>query len=165
MPSRLSTGHGRAGYSFLCAMPPGSTASFVVSSYVIVHRSPTTLIKSNQLCQSLSNILLPAPHPTTPTDSRSSPDLLASTLILLIPHQSPATEAKLTYATRQLNLVLIGAIIIGSIRRVMHGAARALRATPAARNRVASLVLLVLAQLMVSLLFFCDKSHRGGNGS
>ncbi|KAH9996402.1 Abscisic acid G-protein coupled receptor-domain-containing protein [Russula compacta] len=97
---------------------------------------------------SLSNILLPAPHPTTPTDSRSSPDLLASTLILLIPHPSPATEAKLTYATRQLNLVLIGAIIIGSIRRVMHGAARALRATPASRNRVASLVLLVLAQLM-----------------
>jgi len=44
--------------------------------------------------------------------------------------------------------VLVGAIIIGSVRRVLQGAARALRATPASRNRVASLVLLVLAQLM-----------------
>jgi len=42
----------------------------------------------------------------------------------------------------------VGVIITGSIRRVLHGAARALRATPASRNRVASLVLLVLAQLM-----------------
>lgn len=47
-----------------------------------------------------------------------------------------------------MNLVLVGAVIIASIRRVLQGAARALRATPASRNRVASLVLLVLAQLM-----------------
>jgi hypothetical protein len=106
------------------------------------------LLPLNQHCQSLSNILLPVPHPTTPTESRPSPDLLASALLLLIPHASPATEMNVTYATRQVNLVLVGAVIIGSIRRVLHGAARALRATPASRNRVASLVLLVLAQLM-----------------
>jgi hypothetical protein len=47
-----------------------------------------------------------------------------------------------------VNLGFVGAVIIGSIQRVLHGAARALRATPASRNRVASLVLLVLAQLM-----------------
>ena len=47
-----------------------------------------------------------------------------------------------------MNLVLVGAVIIASIRRVLQGAARALRAAPASRNRVASLVLLVLAQLM-----------------
>jgi len=97
---------------------------------------------------SLSNILLPAPTPATLTDSPQSPDLIASTLVLLIPHPSPATEANLIYATRQMNLVLIGAVIIASIRRVLQGAARALRATPASRNRSASLVLLVLAQLM-----------------
>ncbi|KAH9985916.1 Abscisic acid G-protein coupled receptor-domain-containing protein [Russula vinacea] len=97
---------------------------------------------------SLSNIFLPAHHHTTPTESHPSPDLLASALLLLIPHASPATEVNVTYATRQVNLVLVGAVIIGSIRRVLHGAARALRATPASRNRVASLVLLVLAQLM-----------------
>lgn len=92
---------------------------------------------------SLSNIFLPASHPTAPR-----PDLLASTLLRFVPHPSLVTEANITYATRQANLVLVGAIIIGSIRRVLHGAARALRATPASRNRVASLVLLVLAQLM-----------------
>ncbi|KAH9175742.1 Abscisic acid G-protein coupled receptor-domain-containing protein [Lactarius sanguifluus] len=97
---------------------------------------------------SLSNVFLPAAHPTTPSDPRPGHDLLASTLLLLVPHPSPTTEANIIYATRQANLVLIGAIIIGSIRRVLRGAARALRATPASRNRVASLVLLVLAQLM-----------------
>ncbi|KAI9435725.1 Abscisic acid G-protein coupled receptor-domain-containing protein [Lactarius indigo] len=97
---------------------------------------------------SLSNVFLPASRPTTPSDPRPGHDLLASTLLLLVPHSSPLTEANITYATRQANLVLVGAIIIGSIRRVLRGAARALRATPASRNRVASLVLLVLAQLM-----------------
>ncbi|KAF8268024.1 Abscisic acid G-protein coupled receptor-domain-containing protein [Lactarius quietus] len=97
---------------------------------------------------SLSNVFLPASHPTTSSDPHPGHDLLASTLLLLVPHPSPITEANITYATRQANLVLVGAIIIGSIRRVLQGAARALRATPASRNRVASLVLLVLAQLM-----------------
>jgi len=97
---------------------------------------------------SLSNILLPAPRANTATDSHRSPDILASTLLLLIPNASPTTEANLRYATQQVNLGFVGAVIIGSIQRVLHGAARALRATPGSRNRVASLVLLVLAQLM-----------------
>lgn len=102
--------------------------------------------------QSLSNVFLPASHPTTPSDDpHPGHDILASILLLLVPHPSPATEANIVSATRQANLVLVGAIIVGSIRRVLHGAARALRATPASRNRVASLVLLVLAQLMVRL--------------
>ncbi len=105
-------------------------------------------MKPNRHYQSLSNIVLPAPTPTALTDSPQSLDLITSTLLLLIPHSSPATEANLTYATHQMNLVLVGAVIIASIRRVLQGAARALRATPASRNRVASLVLLVLAQLM-----------------
>lgn len=102
--------------------------------------------------KSLSNIFLPASHPTTPR-----PDLLASTLLRFVPHPSLVTEANITYATRQANLVLVGAIIIGSIRRVLQGAARALRATPASRNRVASLVLLVLAQLMVCVFRAIDS--------
>ena len=106
------------------------------------------LMKPNLHYQSLSNILLPTPTPETLTDSPQSLDLIASTLVLLIPHPSPATEANIIYATRQMNLVLVGAVIIASIRRVLQGAARALRATPGSRNRVASLVLLVLAQLM-----------------
>lgn len=114
----------------------------------IRHPTPSDI----NTCQSLSNIFLPATHPSSPTDSRPSPDLLASILLLLIPHPSPATEVNITYATRQVNLVLVGAVIIGSIRRVLHGAARALRATPASRNRVASLVLLALAQFLARAL-------------
>jgi hypothetical protein len=60
-----------------------------------------------------------------------------------------------------MNLVLVGAVIIASIRRVLQGAARALRATPASRNRVASLVLLVLAQLMARAFL----SAHGDNGT
>jgi len=104
--------------------------------------------KINLSCQSLSNIFIPTPDPKTPTDSSPSPDLLVSALLLLIPNPSPTTEANVTYAIHQVNLVIIGAVIVGSIQRVLQGAARALRATPASRNRVASLVLLVLAQLM-----------------
>lgn len=74
-------------------------------------------------------------------------------LFLLIPNPSPTTKANLIYAMHQANLALVGAIIVGSIQRVLHGAARALRATPASRNRVASLVLLVLAQLMARPTF------------
>jgi Abscisic acid G-protein coupled receptor len=119
------------------------------------------LINQNQLCQSLSNILLPVPTPTTPTDSHPSPDLIASTLLLLIPHPSPTTEVNVTYATRQVNLVLVGVVIIGSIRRVLQGAARALRATPASRNRIASLVLLALAQLMARALLSYEQQMAG----
>jgi hypothetical protein len=66
-----------------------------------------------------------------------------------------------------MNLVLVGAVIITSIRRVLQGAARALRATPASRNRVASLVLLVLAQLMARAFLSTHRddgtnSARGG---
>jgi len=35
MQSQPSIRHGRADYSFSCAMPPGSTASFALSSYVV----------------------------------------------------------------------------------------------------------------------------------
>jgi len=63
----------------------------------------------------------------------------------------------------QVNLAVVGAIIVGSIQRVLHGAARALRATPASRNRVASLVLLVLAQLMARSLSVISSSHGSTN--
>jgi hypothetical protein len=65
----------------------------------------------------------------------------------------------------QVNLAVVGAIIVGSIQRVLHGAARALRATPASRNRVASIVLLVLAQLMARSLLVISSSHGSTNES
>jgi hypothetical protein len=63
----------------------------------------------------------------------------------------------------QVNLAVVGAIIVGSIQRVLRGAARALRATSASRNRVASLVLLVLAQLMARSLSILSSSHGSTN--
>src|ERR1700761_381283 len=54
--------------------------------------------------QFLSNIFLPASHTTTPSgDPGLAPNLLTSTL----PSSSPITEANITYATRQANLVLL----------------------------------------------------------
>jgi Kef-type K+ transport system membrane component KefB len=47
---------------------------------------------------------------------------------------------------RQLSLVLVGIIILSSIRLVLRGATRMLRVT--SRNLAASLMLLVLAQIM-----------------
>ena len=110
--------------------------------------SVISLKKLKLSCQSISNIVIPSPHSETSTDSSTSPDLLASALLLLIPNPSSTTKANVTYAMHQVNLAIVGAVIVGSIQRVLHGAARALRATTASRNRVASLVLLVLAQLM-----------------
>ena len=100
--------------------------------------------------QSLSNVFLPISHPTTPSgDPKPAPDLLASTLLLVLHSSSPITEVNIMYAMRQANLVLMGMIITGSIQWVLQGAAQALCATPASRNHFASLVLLMLVQLMV----------------
>ncbi|KAH9476839.1 Golgi pH regulator [Psilocybe cubensis] len=48
--------------------------------------------------------------------------------------------------SRQISLFLVGIIILSSIRLVLRGATRALRVT--SRNLAASLMLLVLAQIM-----------------
>jgi len=97
--------------------------SIIVRPYDRVH-GPSH--KTNSSRQSLSNILLPAPRANTPTDSRRSPDILASTLQLFIPNASPTTEENSSYATHQVNLAFVGAIIIGSTQRILHGAARVL---------------------------------------
>ena len=102
--------------------------------------------------------MIPLIKPTHPVSlSRTSSSLLPRYSRLHPPtaNPSPTTEANLRYATHQVNLGLVGAVIIGSIQQVTHGAARALRATPASaasRNRVASLILLVLAQFMARTL-------------
>ena len=107
--------------------------------------------------QSLSNVSLPASHPTNPSGDPKhwqAPNLLASMLCLLIPHSSsPITEVNIVCATRQANLVLVGTIITSSIRRILQGTERAFHDMPASRNRVMSLVLLMLVQLMVHVLW------------
>ena len=56
-------------------------------------------------------------------------------LLLLIPHLSlPITEVNILYATRQANLVFVGAIITSSIWHVLQGAEQAFHDMPASRN-------------------------------
>ena len=82
--------------------------SFVVRFLVATH---APMYFSQPELQSLSNVFLPASRLTTLSgDPEPAPDLLASTLLLLVPHSSsPITETNITYAMRQENLVLVGA--------------------------------------------------------
>ncbi|TFY75717.1 hypothetical protein EWM64_g8295 [Hericium alpestre] len=108
---------------------------------------------------SLINILLPATKPSADRSypDRSYPDLLTSLIIMLLSlfssdpaFPSPALKSDLSSILRQVNLALVGIIIWSSVRRVLRGVARALRMT--SRNKTASFMLLVLAQLMGTYL-------------
>lgn len=93
------------------------------------------------------NLVLPRKR--TPTEAGRTADVLAVCLayaLALVPgvHASADGAAR---AARTLSLALAGAIIASSIRMVLRGVARALRV--ASRNLGASLMLLMLAQLMV----------------
>ena len=122
--------------------------------------------------QSLSNVSLPTSHPTNLSgDPEPAPNLLTS---MLIPHSSsPITEVNIAYATRQANLVLVGAIITSSIWHILQGAEQAFHDMLTSQNRVMSLVLLMLVQLMVRVLwiltylFFAElaPSHRAYTSS
>ncbi|KAA1475759.1 hypothetical protein DENSPDRAFT_784045 [Dentipellis sp. KUC8613] len=91
---------------------------------------------------SLINILMPS---TTAGPARSYPDLLTTVLVAIFA-PPPAQAAQITTALRQANLVLVGAVIGASVRRVLSGVTHALRIASGA------LILLVLAQLMGTYL-------------
>ncbi|KAF5329522.1 hypothetical protein D9619_009069 [Psilocybe cf. subviscida] len=80
--------------------------------------------------------------------STSYPDIIADLLAYVLARFSAIEVAKDDIASfaRQLSLLLVGVIILSSIRLVLRGATRALRIT--SRNLAASLMLLVLAQIM-----------------
>ncbi|KAF8170773.1 G protein-coupled receptor 89 [Pholiota molesta] len=78
----------------------------------------------------------------------STTDLITDLLASLLSRLSSAevkTEELASFA-RQLSLMLVGIIILSSIRLVLRGVTRALHVT--SRNLAASLMLLVLAQIM-----------------
>ncbi|KIP06559.1 hypothetical protein PHLGIDRAFT_72510, partial [Phlebiopsis gigantea 11061_1 CR5-6] len=98
------------------------------------------------------NLVLPArtasPAESPDAQAASRADVITvclAYLLALLPgvHAAPADVAVLA---RQISLALVGAIILSSIRLVLRGVARALRVT--SRNLGASLMLLILAQLM-----------------
>ena len=93
--------------SFSCAMRPDCIVYSAVLPYVLVHATNVLLTGTATfpLRQSLSNIFTLNPS-TIPSDLHPAHNLLAST--------RPASVAShITHATRQVNLVPVGAIIAG----------------------------------------------------
>ncbi|KAF8154275.1 Abscisic acid G-protein coupled receptor-domain-containing protein [Crassisporium funariophilum] len=100
----------------------------------------------SRVFSSIYNIVfLPAQRSSSKT---TYPDLITDLLAHLISRVSHAQVEyeDLSSFARQLSLGLVGLIILSSIRLVLKGATRALRVT--SRNLAASLMLLVLAQIM-----------------
>ncbi|KAF7369745.1 G protein-coupled receptor 89 [Mycena venus] len=77
------------------------------------------------------------------------PDIVTAVVAELLRKVSPDIQFDdVARATRHTSLVLVGVIILSSVRLVLRGVTRALRVT--SRNLGASLMLLLLAQLMSS---------------
>ncbi|KAF5376741.1 hypothetical protein D9615_007881 [Tricholomella constricta] len=99
-----------------------------------------------RIASCLINVLVPSRR----TSSQSQTDLIADLLArILAPGHSSGSHLDrdaIACPARQLSLVLVGLIILTSVRRVLKGATRALRVT--SRNIGASLMMLILAQLM-----------------
>ncbi|PPQ85760.1 hypothetical protein CVT25_003078 [Psilocybe cyanescens] len=90
-------------------------------------------------------IFLPARRASSST---TYPDLITDLLAYILAHISSLqiNTEDLASFSRQISLFLVGIIILSSIRLVLRGATRALHVT--SRNLAASLMLLVLAQIM-----------------
>jgi hypothetical protein len=99
-----------------------------------------------RVISSLVNILLPASR--DPSSRTTPPDVITHILAYVLSLLSP-TEVKfeeVARISRQISLALVGLIILTSLRLVLRGVTQALRVT--SRNLGASLMLLILAQLM-----------------
>ncbi|KAJ6465721.1 G protein-coupled receptor 89 [Mycena sanguinolenta] len=99
------------------------------------------------------NIFFPleAAPPSSSSSTTSYPDVVTKAVAELLAKVSPGSEFDdVARATRHLSLVLVGVIILSSIRLVLRGVTRALRVT--SRSLGASLMLLLLAQLMAVYL-------------
>ncbi|KAF7373791.1 G protein-coupled receptor 89 [Mycena sanguinolenta] len=100
------------------------------------------------------NIFFPlkaAPPPSSSSSTTSYPDIVTKAIAELLDKVWPGIEFDdVARTTRHLSLVLVGVIILSSIRLVLRGVTRALRVT--SRSLGASLMLLLLAQLMAIYL-------------
>ncbi|KAJ7092404.1 G protein-coupled receptor 89 [Mycena belliarum] len=98
---------------------------------------------------SLANVILP--HTSASASGTSTPDAavdMAMRILRLVAPQVQLDDVERT--THHVSLVLVGVIILTSIRLVLQGVTRVLRVT--SRNLGASLMLLLVAQLMVIYL-------------
>ncbi|KAK7055596.1 G protein-coupled receptor 89 [Favolaschia claudopus] len=106
----------------------------------------------------LVNVFIPFSLTSPSTTTQSAPstgsyrDIVTESLVHLLANVHPAIQPDdVARATRHVSLVLVGVIILSSIRLVLRGVTRALRVT--SRNLGASLMLLLLAQLMLRSSF------------
>ncbi|KAL0952682.1 hypothetical protein HGRIS_006924 [Hohenbuehelia grisea] len=106
-----------------------------------------------RVISSFINIILPArsppaaPTPATSSTKISYPDLITHFMAYLLAFiWSDVTLDDAAVISRQVSFVLVGVIILTSIRLVLRGVTKALRVT--SRNIGASLMLLLLSQLM-----------------
>ncbi|EPS96199.1 hypothetical protein FOMPIDRAFT_161929 [Fomitopsis schrenkii] len=101
-----------------------------------------------RILNSLVNLVVPAPPSANPRQTSRSVDMLSIGLAKMLSLLSSVhiEEDGVAVISRQISLGLVGVIILSSIRLVLRGVARVLRVT--SRNLGASLMLLILAQLM-----------------
>ncbi|GBE86872.1 hypothetical protein SCP_1001140 [Sparassis crispa] len=104
-----------------------------------------------RILNAIVNLIIPrtAAIPSSPKEPVSTSVDMMSTAIAHLLSLLPSVEIStkdIALISRQISLGLVGVIILSSIRLVLRGVARALRVT--SRNLGASLMLLMLAQLM-----------------
>ncbi|KIJ61204.1 hypothetical protein HYDPIDRAFT_31508 [Hydnomerulius pinastri MD-312] len=103
-----------------------------------------------RVCSSVINLL--SPSPSADSSSSSYGDIIAHVfayLLSLLPFRDAAggeLSIDIPSLSRQISLALVGVIILSSVRVVLRGVTGAFRIT--SRNISASLMLLLLAQLM-----------------
>ncbi|KAK0433202.1 G protein-coupled receptor 89 [Armillaria borealis] len=96
-----------------------------------------------RILSSIINLAFPTLRRTSSSSSEYNyPDLVAYLFSLLLPYP----QERVVAVSRQVGLVFVGLIILSSIRLVLRSATRVLRVT--SRNRGASLMMLILAQLI-----------------
>ncbi|KAF8991314.1 Abscisic acid G-protein coupled receptor-domain-containing protein [Cyathus striatus] len=97
-----------------------------------------------RVCTAIYNLTL-APTRSA-SNSTNNADIIAQLLALPLSHLFPDTKIDVASLARQVSLVLVGMLILASIRRVLGGVTSVLRV--ASRSMAASFMLLLLAQLM-----------------
>ncbi|KAG8690043.1 hypothetical protein FRC08_010695, partial [Ceratobasidium sp. 394] len=91
------------------------------------------------------------PSSTCTSSATAAPDLISGALgvLVAIVPGIPLDRSQADQVARQISLLLVGGIVLSSIRVVLVGVGKILRVT--SRSLLASLALLVLAQLMVDV--------------
>ncbi|KAF8608098.1 hypothetical protein BDV93DRAFT_241420 [Ceratobasidium sp. AG-I] len=132
-----------------CAFRVVNSATNLLGLFLGLRAYPTASSSTTDTCAPSS--------PSSPSScngnfSTAPPDLISGALGLLIALLPgiPLQRSEADQVARQVSLLLVGGIVLSSIRVVLVGVGRILRVT--SRSLLASLTLLILAQLMGTYL-------------